>query len=148
MSCVAFKFLLSGILITAWFSLCQITHQSFGWIIDKCNHASVNILLCFKLTHLSLLNSSTSSEETQDTEETCSTTGDADPDNSQDQCNQESGDKDSDKDQSNSVKVKEEKKDKECEGAVCKVCSGDHTKNKDGQSEVLIHCAQCTSSGK
>jgi len=43
--------------------------------------------------------------------------------------------------------VKEEKKDKECEGAVCKVCSGDHTKNKDGQSEVLIHCAQCTSSG-
>jgi hypothetical protein len=93
-------------------------------------------------------NSSTSSEETQDTEETGSTTGDADPENSQDQSNQESGDKDGDKDQTNSIKVKEEKKDKDREGAVCKVCTGDHTKNKDGQPEVLIHCAQCTSSGE
>ncbi|XP_023723572.1 titin isoform X3 [Cryptotermes secundus] len=91
--------------------------------------------------------SSTSSEETQDTEETGSTTGDADPENSQDQSNQESGDKDGDKDQTTSVKVKEEKKDKDREGAICKVCSGDHTKNKDGHPEVLIHCAQCTSSG-
>lgn len=44
--------------------------------------------------------------------------------------------------------MKEEKKDKDHEGAICKVCSGDHTKNKDGQPEVLIHCAQCTSSGE
>jgi hypothetical protein len=92
-------------------------------------------------------NSSTSSEETQDTEDTGSTTGDADPENSQDQCNQEAGDKDGDKDQTTSIKVKEEKKDKDHD-AVCKVCSGDHTKNKDGQPEVLIHCAQCTSSGE
>lgn len=44
--------------------------------------------------------------------------------------------------------MKEEKKDKDREGAICKVCSGDHTKNKDGHPEVLIHCAQCTSSGE
>lgn len=44
--------------------------------------------------------------------------------------------------------MKEEKKDKDREGAICKVCSGDYTKNKDGQPEVLIHCAQCTSSGE
>ncbi|XP_069686855.1 serine-rich adhesin for platelets-like isoform X2 [Periplaneta americana] len=91
--------------------------------------------------------SSTSSEETQDTEETGSTNGDVDPENSQDQANQESGEKEGDKDQTSSVKVKDEKKDKDREGAICKVCSGDHSKNKDGQAEVLIHCAQCTSSG-
>lgn len=79
---------------------------------------------------------------------TGSAAGDAIPENGQEQPVKESGDKDGDKDQTNSVKVKEEKKDKDHEGAICKVCSGDYTKNKDGQPEVLIHCAQCTSSGE
>ena len=95
------------------------------------------------MCEFSYWSSSSSSEETQDTEETGSTTGDAEPENSQDRCNQDSENKDQEK--GGEVKVKE---DKEREGATCKVCSKDETRNKDGHPEVLIHCAQCTSSGK
>ncbi|XP_067011793.2 serine-rich adhesin for platelets [Anabrus simplex] len=82
--------------------------------------------------------SSSSSDGTQDTEETASTNGDGD---------QDVGPENGVADKEGPEKAKDKAGVKERDGAVCKVCSGDKGKNKEGRPEVLIHCATCTSSG-